>query len=144
MIGQGWGPALARVLAALLVTLAGMVHLELWREGYRGIPYIGPLFLANVVASGVVAARLLLGGGRPTAVAGMLISIGSLTGLALTRTVGLFGFMESGWTSAASRAVSAELGAVVSLALVLALTARSLPEVVKSADTSAWCKADEK
>ena len=127
---RGWGPALARVLAALFVTLGGIVHLELWRGGYRGISSIGPLFLANVVASGVVAALLLLGGGRPTAIAGMLLSIGSLIGLALTRTVGLFGFMESGWTPAAARAVSAELGAVVSLALVLALTARPLPPPV--------------
>lgn len=123
--GQRWTPALVRVLAALLVTLGGIVHLELWRGGYRGIPSIGPLFLANVIASAVVAARLLLGGGRPTAIAGILIAVGSLTSLALSLTVGVFGFMESGWTPSAARAVGAELGAVVSLALVLAIGSRA-------------------
>lgn len=126
MIGFAtWNPAVARVLAALLVALGGVVHLDLWLGGYRGIPAIGPLFLANVIVSGVVAALLVLDGSRATVVAGMLVTAGALGGLALSRSVGLFGFMEATWTPAAARAMAAELGAVVSLALVFTLRSRS-------------------
>ena len=134
----GRTPVVSRMVAALLLAIGGGVHLDLWRDGYRGIRYIGPLFLANVIVSGIVAARLVLGGGRPTALAGLAIAVGSLAGLALSRTVGLFGFVESGWTPAAARAVAAEIGAVVTIGLVLALSARSgrmarlAPAVVKA------------
>ncbi len=126
MIGSStWNPALARALAALLVALGGVVHLDLWLGGYRGIPTIGPLFLTNVIVSGVVAVLLVLDGGRATVVAGMLIATAALGGLALSRSVGLFGFMETTWTPAAARAVAAELGATVSLALMATVGARS-------------------
>lgn len=117
-------PAVARLMAAGLVVVGGVVHLSLWRGGYRGIPAIGPLFLVNVVVSGLIAARLLFGGGRLTVIAGMAVAAGSLVALVLSRTVGLLGFMEATWTPRAAQAVAAEVGAVVSLALVLTVGKR--------------------
>lgn len=111
-----------RILAALLVVVGGVVHFELWRTGYRGIPYVGPMFLANVVASGLIAVSLLVVKDLRVAIAGVALSVGSLIGLVLSRTVGLAGFMESGFTVAASRTVAAEVGALVALALVVVTT----------------------
>lgn len=130
---SGWTPALVRVLSALLIGAVAVVHLELWQDGYRGIRYIGPLFLANVIGSGIVVALLLLRAVRPAAILGMVIAVGSFAGLVLSRTVGLLGFMESGWTPLAFRSVAAELGAVVSLAVALVLRARSASAAPRAA-----------
>ena len=42
---------LTRALAALLLLAGGIIHFDLWKSGYRFIPKIGPLFLANFVGS---------------------------------------------------------------------------------------------
>ena len=44
-----------RIVAAALVLAGGVVHLKLWSDGYRDIPDVGPAFLANAIASAVVA-----------------------------------------------------------------------------------------
>lgn len=111
----------ARILAAVLVLAGGAVHLDLWRDGYKGIPYIGPLFLVNVMASVVVAAGLVLVRARLVLLAGAGLAVGSLSALVMSRTVGLLGFMEPGWTTDAMRTVAAEVGALVTLALVVVL-----------------------
>jgi hypothetical protein len=82
---------------AVLTVLSGVVHLHLWAEanGYRTIPTIGPLFLAQ----GIVA--ILLGVATAVtrwlaavlAAAGLLIS--TAAGLLLSIEVGLFGFKDS-------------------------------------------------
>ncbi|MDP9070616.1 MAG: hypothetical protein M3N68_04910 [Actinomycetota bacterium] len=43
------------IAAAVFVVVGGLVHLQLWRSGYRAIPYIGPWFIANVMVSAVLA-----------------------------------------------------------------------------------------
>jgi len=86
--------ALAIAGAALLVWSA-VIHLELWDDGYREIPSIGPLFLAASVADIVLALLavalrrliVLLAG------AGSLIATGG--GLLLSAHGGLFGYTES-------------------------------------------------
>jgi hypothetical protein len=74
-----------RVVGAALLLAMGAIHLKLWFDGYRDIAWIGPLFLANAVLSVLAAAAVLL---TPFAV-------GTLGGLVLSLTVGLFGFFES-------------------------------------------------
>ena len=84
-----------RIACAGLLVWVGAVHLHLWSEGYREIPTIGPLFLADAVG-GFVLAALLLVWGRPLAgllAAGFMVS--TLAGLILSINVGLFGFQES-------------------------------------------------
>lgn len=83
--------------AALLVTM-GAIHLKLWFDGYRSVPWIGPLFLVNAVLGALAALAVLL---TPTRwfgwislLAGLLM-LGTLGGLLLSLTVGLFGFYES-------------------------------------------------
>ena len=85
---------IARIAAATFLLVGGGVHLELWRSGYRGIPYIGPLFVANVAVSALLVIALLIRADVRVAVAGMLFSIGSIVALVLSRTTGLLGFTE--------------------------------------------------
>ena len=107
------------VPAAVLVAAGGVVHLQLWLGGYRGIPFIGPWFVANAVVSAVIAGALLITADRRVAAAGLALSLSSLAALVLSRTVGLFGFLERTWTDQAVAATGAEVGAVVALALIL-------------------------
>jgi hypothetical protein len=84
-----------RLACAGLLVWVGAVHLHLWSEGYREIPTIGPLFVADAVGGFVLAALLLL---WPSALAGLLgagFMVSTLAGLILSINVGLFGFQES-------------------------------------------------
>jgi hypothetical protein len=80
--------------AGLLIWVAG-IHLHLWTEGYRDIPTVGPLFLADAVGGFVLAAVLLA---WPRPLAGLLgagFMISTLGGLIISLHFGLFGFRES-------------------------------------------------
>ena len=118
---------IARVAAATFVLVGGGIHLELWRSGYRGIEYVGPMFLANVVLSVLLAIALLIRPDVRVAVAGLAFSVGSLIALVLSRTTGLLGFTERAWTDMAVQATTAEIGAVVAIAFILAARNRRMP-----------------
>jgi hypothetical protein len=116
---------LTRSLAAALLLVSGIVHYNLWKGGYRHIPTIGPLFLANVFGSAVVAAAVLVSRRRSVALAGMALAAGSAVALILSRTVGVFGFTETIWTPPAVKALASELGALLALGLSGRASARS-------------------
>ena len=87
-----------RVVGALLLAAAGAIHLYLWSTGYDSIDWIGPLFLVNAVGGFVLALAVLTAPRRLLfwpAGAGALLQAGTLGGLILSSTVGLFGFVES-------------------------------------------------
>jgi hypothetical protein len=102
---------------ALAVAVGGYEHAHLYHRGYAEIDVIGPLFLVNAIAS--LACVLVLLARRPAAfvASSLAISVGSLIAIVLTRTTGLFGFLESGYDSRAVLTVIAEV-----LAVVLTLT----------------------
>ncbi len=82
------------VCAGLLIWVAA-IHLHLWTEGYRDIPTVGPLFLADAVGGFVLAAVLLV---WPRPLAGLLgagLMVSTLGGLIVSLNFGLFGFRES-------------------------------------------------
>jgi hypothetical protein len=91
----GAGQLVGRVLGALLLLAMGGIHLYLVFEGFGGL--LGILFVINavgglVLAIAVIAAPLRL---LPLAAAlGFLFTAGTLLGLALALTVGLFGIRE--------------------------------------------------
>jgi len=118
-----------RVAAATFVLVGGAVHLDLWRSGYRGIEYIGPLFVANVAVSALLVLALLVRPNAKVALAGIAFSVGSLVALVLSRTTGLLGFTERAWTDMAVQATTAEIGAIVAIAFVLVARNRPLPEL---------------
>jgi hypothetical protein len=110
---------IARLAAATFILAGGYIHFDLWRDGYRAIDSIGPLFVANAIISVFLVVALLVRPHAATAIAGVLFSVGSLAALVLSRTTGLLGFTERGWSDMAVQAVTAEVGAVVAIALVL-------------------------
>ena len=93
--GLVWG---LRLLGAALLAAMGWIHLHLWLDGYQDIDVIGPAFLLNAVA-GFGLAVLLLVVPRPVlhwvAALGALTALGTLAGLLISTTVGLFGFVET-------------------------------------------------
>ncbi len=92
LLTAGW------LLGACLTAAMGWIHLQLWLDGFREVPVIGPLFLLNVVGSGVLVVALLLVPVRfrsAVAVIAALFTAGTLLGLILSLTVGLFGVRET-------------------------------------------------
>ncbi len=108
--------ALRLVCAGLLIWVAA-IHIHLWMEGYRDIPTVGPLFLADSVGGFILAAVLLA---RPRPVAGVLgagFMISTLAGLLVSLNFGLFGFRESSGASFVTESIILEsVGAVALLA----------------------------
>jgi hypothetical protein len=103
---------LARYLGAAALFAVGLDHLEQRSAAhYSAIPTIGTLFLVNFVSATVVAVGVALplewlGGqvGRRLpallALSGVGIAAGSVAGLLISETGGLFGFTEDGYRSA--------------------------------------------
>jgi hypothetical protein len=107
-----------RLVGALAVLLGGSIHLQQWLTVFRDLD-VGPLFLANVVASVVVGAALLAYDTRLVAAAGIVLSAGSLLALYLSRTTGLVGFEATGYELAEVEAIVVEGLALVALAAYL-------------------------
>ena len=116
-----------RIAGAALLAAMAWIHLDLWRDGYRTIDVIGPAFLLNAVA-GFGLAALLLVTPRPVvgwvAAFGALTAAGTLAGLLLSTTVGLFGFTESTAAALWWESFWVESAAVVLLAALAVLASR--------------------
>ena len=110
---------LTRWFAAVLLVAGGIVHFNLWSSGYRHIPKIGPLFMANFVGSVALAAAVITSRRATVAFAGITFAAGSLVALILSRTVGVFGFTETIWTTQATKTLALEVAAIVALGAVL-------------------------
>jgi hypothetical protein len=111
---------------ALLAAMA-WIHLHLWLDGYRSIDVIGPAFLLNTLAGFGLAALLLVSPRSLVgwvAVLGALTAAGTLAGLLLATTVGLFGFVESTRAALWWESFWVEVAAVVVLGALAALTLR--------------------
>ncbi len=116
---------LTRLLAAALLLTGGIAHYNLWKSGYRHVPKIGTLFLANFVASIALAAAVMLSRRAIVASAGIAFAAGSLAALVLSRTVGVFGFTETIWTPQAIKTLASEIGAILTLGVALTMQLRA-------------------
>jgi hypothetical protein len=99
--GVGAGLSARRVTTEVLractvaaVLLSADVHLELWMEGFRQIPVIGPLFLLDVAGGLVVALAVLLWRHWLPALTAAGFGAATLGAFLLSVTVGLFGLKE--------------------------------------------------
>src|SRR4051794_16311672 len=112
-----------RVVAASALLVGGLVHLDLYfRYGYRDFPNenLGRSFVANGIASVVVAAALLVRRDMIIRIIGIAIAAATLGAFFMSRNLdnGIFGFTEKGWDPSPHAALSltAEIVAVVVLA----------------------------
>ncbi len=87
-----------RLLGAGLTIAMGWIHLQLWVDGFRDVPVIGTLFLLNALGAVVLAGALLIVPARLLSAAALVTAVftaGTLAGLILSLTVGLFGVQET-------------------------------------------------
>ena len=113
---------LLRLLCAGLLVWVASIHLHLWMEGYRDIPTVGPLFLADAVGGFVLAAILLVWSQPFAGLLGAGFMISTLGGLIISLNFGLFGFRESSGASFVTETIILEsVGAVALLAWSVAV-----------------------
>ena len=122
------------VMSAVLILIAGYVHLCLYRRGYRFIPKIGISFLLQAVSSVALAAALLVRRGRVhvgghSVSLGQLarfgaigLSVGTLAALGIAHTPGgLFQFHEMGLQPAPQTLIAIVTEALAALLLSVAM-----------------------
>jgi hypothetical protein len=118
------------VIAASLV-VSGVSHAYLYAHGYGHIPVVGTGFLLQASVSFAVAVLVLLGGPEWLVWAAGVLAIGALGAFALSRTVGIMGFVELGWDPAphALLSVAAEVVTVLACGGWLFSRRRASPTV---------------
>lgn len=116
-------------LVAVLLAVSGFVHAELYVAGYHVIPVVGPAFLLQASASFAVALLLLAGGPVLFRWLAAALAIGALLGFALSRTIGIAGFIERGWQPAPQ----ALLSVLAETALLLVLTVQLVNAALRDA-----------
>lgn len=109
------------VLGAGLLVVSGAIHLDLFLTGYRTIPTVGWLFLAQVVSAFALAAALLISGSPLVALGGAGLAAGTLGGYLLALWIGVFGFREVPTTAGAASGI-VDVAAVLVLGLVAVLS----------------------
>ena len=128
LLGKGPGPVfsplglagtVAYVAGALLVLWSAYIHFHLWGEpdGYRQIPTIGPLFLAQAIG-GLFVGILILAVRRVwVAVVGLGFAASTVIGFLLTVGLakGLFNFKENWAVPFAGLAFAVEIAAAALL-----------------------------
>lgn len=125
----------ARLGLAAAVFVSGLIHLQLYLDGYRDFPNdnLGRSFLLNVAASVIVAVALVLRRDVVVRLAAGVLLVGTLIAFAVSRTDGgIFGFAERGLNPSPQAVLTLvlEIGGLVLLAatFVPAIGAgRSLP-----------------
>ena len=90
-----WAVTLLAVAGAGLLVWSGVIHLQLWSDGYRSISVIGPLFLIQGIASIVLAVALVAFRRLVLLAAGAVLAVATAAGLLLSAGIGLFGYQES-------------------------------------------------
>jgi hypothetical protein len=115
-------PAPIRIGVALCLGLSGYLHAELYIHGYRMIPGIGPAFLLQASGSFAVAMLLVVAGPVILRLGAAALALGALGGFVLSRTIGVFGFIERGFDPAPQALISI-LAEIATLALLVAPTA---------------------
>jgi hypothetical protein len=124
---------LAVYAGALSLLVTGADHLDEYAlNNFSTVPTIGTLFLLNFIAATIVGAGLLLPWQRKTqrfgdsielllALSGIAIASGSLIGLWISETSGLFGFSDYGFRATIVVAIVAELSTILALSAYLRL-----------------------
>ena len=128
-----WAVTVLVVVGAALMVWSGVIHLQLWSDGYRSISVIGPLFL--IQGAGGIALAVALAVVRRLALlaAGAVMMAATAAGLLLSASIGLFGYQESLAVPYAMSSLVVEFAgaAVLAAAAAIVLAARRGPRPVR-------------
>jgi hypothetical protein len=107
-----------RALAAASVLVSGAVHLFLYFDFAHKNDKVGPAFLLNAAASGVIAVGLMTWRHWIPPALAVGFGLSTLAGFVVAATVGLFGVHEhwrgwSVWTAAISEVVAIAAGLLI-------------------------------
>lgn len=83
-----------RLLTAASVLVSALVHLQLWLDGYRTIPVIGPAFLLNAVGGAAIAVAVVVWRHWLPLAAAVAFGLSTVGAFLVSTTVGLFGVQE--------------------------------------------------
>ena len=97
---------LLRLGLAVSLAVSAYSHAYLYIHGYQHIPMIGTAFLIQASVSFSLALLIVAGGPGWLRWAAAAVAGGSLVAFVLSRTVGVFGFLERGWDPAPHAAIS--------------------------------------
>jgi hypothetical protein len=119
-----------RTAISASLAASGVIHAYLYIHGYRDIPAVGPAFLLQGSVFCSLAVLILAGGPAWLKLGAVIGAAGSLVAFALSRTVGLFGFTETGWQPAPYAAITVVVE-VLTLLLVGTTALRQRPRASK-------------
>jgi hypothetical protein len=118
----------AMVSGAALIGVSGLIHLHLWADGYRNIPTIGPLFLAQAIVALLVSIVLVATRRLGSALLGVAFLASTAGGLFVSATVGLFGFhdgLNAPWAGVSLLVEGIGVAVLTVAGLTMARSARS-------------------
>ena len=123
-----WAVNLLAVAGAALLVWSGVIHLQLWSDGYRDISVIGPLFIIQGIAGITLALALVVFRRLVLLAAGAVLLAATAAGLLLSAGIGLFGYTESLAVPYAETSLVVEFtgAAVLAAAAAIALAAALL------------------
>jgi hypothetical protein len=119
-----------RIAISATVAVSGVIHAYLYIHGYRDIPTVGPAFLVQASVFCALAVLILAGGPAWLQLVAATGAAGSLAAFAMSRTVGLFGFTETGWQPAPYAVITVVVEVLTPL-LVGATALRQRPRASK-------------
>jgi len=97
---------LIRITAAVCLAISGYLHAYLYDHGYRVIPRVGTAFLFQASASLAVALLLPFTGLVLLRLTAAGLAGGALVAFVMSRTIGVFGFVEHGLQPAPQALIS--------------------------------------
>ena len=107
------GSRVLRGLTATGVLLSAAVHLQLWAQGVKVVPFIGEAFMLNAIG-GLLLGLLVLTWWNPLPLLGAVgFGVATLAAFAASITVGLLGFREQAAGAPQALAAAGEIAAVV-------------------------------
>lgn len=127
-----------RFAASVLIVIGGVIHLKLYRDGYRHVPNanLGRSFLLNAAGALALGVMLLVRLSRSTILAALVLVNATLVAFGLSRTArGVFGFTETG-LNPAPEAVIALVVEIAAGVLLIGLLVRQQPSPTAATATS--------
>lgn len=119
-----------RIAISASLAVSGVIHAYLYIHGYRDIPAVGPAFLVQGSVFCALAVLILVGGPGWLQLVALIGAGGSLVAFALSRTVGLLGFTETGWQPSPYALITV-VAEVLTLLLVVTMALRERPRASK-------------